>query len=79
MSGLDPYKAHREFPEKWAEFLHVAFRGPMMVQRIALHFQLSEKGARKWLSGQHGCNGQHVVQAAQDFPELATALLFAAE
>jgi hypothetical protein len=74
----DPYAAHRDFPAEWADFLKVAFRGPMMVQRIAMHFGVTEKGARKWMSGKSGCNGQHVQRAARDFPALADAMLFAA-
>lgn len=74
--SLDPYQAHIEWPSLWAEFLRRAFAGPMMSERIALAFQVSERTARKWLNGQGGCNGRHVRVAVDLDREAAMQTLF---
>lgn len=65
-AAMDPYRAHLEWPAMWSDYLHGAFAGPMKSERIAVAFQVSERTARKWLTGEGGCNGRH-VRVAMDY------------
>ncbi len=48
-------------------------------QHIAALFGVTERAARKWLSGETGCKGGAVAIAMQLHPQTATRYLFAAE
>ena len=74
--GFDPYRVHREFPERWRAYLHQNFRNHFVVQKS---FQVSERTARKWWNGETGANGGHVAVAVRIHPVEAPRMLFAAE
>ena len=73
---LDPARIHREFPERWTAYIRQNFRNLKSVERT---FNVSERTARKWWSGETGANGGHVAVAVNEHPVEAPRMLFAAE
>ena len=59
---FDPYKARREFPDRWAAWCRDHFRDSVM---LAYAFGVSEKTARLWMEGVTSPQGW-VVDAAKD-------------
>ena len=59
---FDPYKARREFPDRWAAWCREHFRDSVM---LAYAFGVSEKTARLWMEGVTSPQGW-VVDAAKD-------------
>lgn len=75
--ALDPYSCHREFPGRWRAYLIAHFgTNPSKVADV---FGVTERAARKWLSGETGCKGSAVAIAAQIHPDTAPQMLWAAE
>lgn len=74
---LDPYSVHAAFPDRWRMYLMETFGSDP--ERIAQQFGVTERAARKWLSGETGCKGGAVAIAMQLHPQTATRYLFAAE
>lgn len=73
----DPYSVHAAFPDRWRLYLMETFGSDP--ERIAQQFGVTERAARKWLSGETGCKGGAVAIAMQLHPQTATRYLFAAE
>lgn len=59
---FDPYKARREFPDRWAAWCRAHFRDSVM---LAHAFGVSEKTARLWMEGVTAPQGW-AVDAAKD-------------
>lgn len=72
----DPYKLHRGFPERWARYIRANFRN---VTHVCQVFNVCERTARKWWTGESGAVGGHVAIAVNEHPETAPQMLFAAE
>ncbi len=73
---FDPAKVHREFPERWRAYIHQNYRNLKVIMQT---FNVSERTARKWWSGETGANGGHVAVAVNEHPVEAPRMLFAAE
>lgn len=58
---LDVWRIAREFPDRWARFLHEAYRGDIL--SIQISFRVCERTARRWLAGEGGVRAPHHVVA----------------
>ncbi|MGV6848571.1 MAG: hypothetical protein ACWA5A_09350 [Marinibacterium sp.] len=74
---LDPHRVHREFPERWRDYIRAHYG--TNYARIMQEFHVSERTARKWCNGEGGCNGGNVAIAVERHPDTAPRMLFAAE
>lgn len=75
--GVDPYREHCQFPDRWRAYLSAHFGNRPDV--VALAFGVTERAARKWLAGETGCKGGAVAIAVQLHPVTAPQMLWAAE
>lgn len=73
---LDPHAIHKHFPERWSAYIRANFKDLKEVQRA---FDVSERAARRWWTGEGGANGGYVAIAVDIHPEIAQRMLFAAE
>ena len=63
---LDPYRMKREFPERWASYLHATFRNP---EAVATAFDVRFQTACNWWTGTNAASGDKVALAAISDPE----------
>jgi hypothetical protein len=73
---FDPHKVHRQFPERWQRYIRAQYRSLAHVCQV---FDVSERTARNWWTGQTGAVGGHVAVAVREHPVEAPRMLFAAE
>lgn len=64
---MDPFEVATRTPALWAQFLSEAYGS---VRAIVIAFDVTEKTARKWLSGEGGANMRHTVIAQAQHPQL---------
>lgn len=57
---FDPHRAHREFPERWQQFIRANYGD---YASICQAFGVCERTARKWWDGETGARGVHVAMA----------------
>lgn len=62
---LDPYRMKREFPERWASYLHATFRNP---EAVATAFDVRFQTACNWWAGTNAASGDKVALAALNDP-----------
>lgn len=75
-TGCNPHQVHREFPDRWAQYIRTNYQDLHHVMRV---FWVSERTARKWWSGETGASGGYVAIAVNEHPVAAPRMLFAAE
>lgn len=67
-AAFDVWETARQFPARWSLFLQQVYRSD--VARIMHEFQVSERTARRWLSGEgKGVRGVHTAVAQARHPE----------
>jgi len=64
---IDPHVLRREFPDRWAAFLHATMRD---ATEVAFFYGVTDRAARDWWNGITAARGSSVVLASRAFPEV---------
>ena len=72
IEGVDPFKIARAWPQRWQAYLRASFR---TAREVAHAFDVSERTAGFWWTGEMGCKAPHLVVALKRDHDRAARML----